>query len=158
MDLIKGKKIGFDLDPKRKDIIQSDFLKITKKDINLKHNTNSGSVENENLCFLGNPPFSIAKDFFNHSASMNPYIIAMILPRRFKNPKFIRQLNKKYHLLYNYDIDCCYMYNGKEIELPTVFQVWIRSKDDRTNWQNQQIQERDFVFINSKKKKKKYFH
>ena len=81
----------------------------------------------------------------------------MILPRRFKNPKFIRQLNKKYHLLYNYDIDCCYMYNGKEIELPTVFQVWIRSKDDRTNWQNQQIQERDFVFINSKKKKEKIF-
>ena len=29
----------------------------------------------------------VAKDFFNHAASMDPLIIAMILPRRFKNPK-----------------------------------------------------------------------
>ena len=66
------------------------------------------------MFFLGNPPFSIAKDFFNHAASMNPYVIAMILPRRFKNPKFIRNLNDNYHLIYSYDIDCCYIYNEKK--------------------------------------------
>ena len=58
LDLIKGEKIGFDLDPKRSDINKGDFLKVTKKDI-LQEGTN----KDKNICFLGNPPFSIAKDF-----------------------------------------------------------------------------------------------
>ena len=164
LDLIKGEKIGFDLDPKRSDINKGYFLKVTKKDI-LQEGTNKtvekGNNKDKNICFLGNPPFSIAKDFFNHAASMNPYIIAMILPRRFKNPKFIRNLDDNYHLIYSYDIDCCYIYDGKEVELPTVFQVWSKYKDGKTvkriGWNNQKTQEEDFVFIRSKKIKEKIF-
>ena len=164
LDLIKGEKIGFDLDPKRSNINQEDFLKVTRKDIlqkTTKKTVEKANNKDKNLCFLGNPPFSIAKDFFNHAASMDPLIIAMILPRRFKNPKFIRNLNDNYHLIYSYDIDCCYIYNKKEVELPTVFQVWSKYKDGRMvkrlDWNNQKTEEKDFVFIRSKKTKEKIF-
>ena len=55
LDLVKGEKIGFDLDPKRSDINQGDFLKVTKKDIlekTTKKTAEKSNNKDKNLCFF----------------------------------------------------------------------------------------------------------
>lgn len=118
LDLIQGTKSGFDLEPKKLGIKKQNFLTSTPEILGITRENKN------NICFVGNPPFSLGSEFFNHAAEMKPKLIAMILPLRFKNPRFQNNLNRNYFLIHSSDIDCCYIYKGKKKNLKTVFQVW----------------------------------
>lgn len=141
LDLIKGTKAGFDLEPKKFGIKEQNFLTSSPEILGI-NNTNKN-----NVCFVGNPPFSIGKEFFNHAASMKPQLIAMILPLRFKNPRFQNELDRNYNLIYSSDIDCCYVYKGSLKKLKTVFQVWELNTQQRELWENPEYQCATFDFV-----------
>ena len=69
--------IAFDISPDASGITQADFL---SQDV--------GKVD----VVIGNPPFgknsSLAVKFFNKCAEWQPEVIAFVLPRTFKKPRF----------------------------------------------------------------------
>ncbi len=149
LDKMKEPKIGFDLDPKRQDIIKMNFLSGKWKQSIPK------GMEN-NVCFLGNPPFGIATKFINKAAEANPRLIAFILPLRFLSAKGRTTLHKNYHLIYADEIYCCYNYLGTRVQIPTVFMVWERREMKCIPYQNSTTE--DFVFIRSEKDKQNALH
>ena len=117
--LPEGRRRGVDLEPKHKEIIKMNFFDTTR--INLK------IPDRAPLALVGNPPFQPAVDFFNHAAKvLNADYIAWILPNVFLTVKKRSQLNKYFHLIYVLNITCCYNFNGKIVNLPTMFGIWKR--------------------------------
>ena len=134
-------KIGMDIAPENKNIIEMDFF-------NYKPPKNTNNTNNTNkILVIGNPPFgkvsSIAIKFFNHSAEWSD-VIAFIIPRTFRRVSVQNKLNTLFHLIYDEDVPtkpchfipkmmvkCCFqIWEKKEIErliinLPTKHKDWI---------------------------------
>lgn len=107
--------IGYDIDPKHPHIVRDDFLQI-----NMPYD--------DNIIVIGNPPFgknaSKAVRFFNHAA-LGAFIIAFILPRTFGKDSILRRLHCHYHLRREWPVpDKSFLFDGKQISIPTVFQIW----------------------------------
>lgn len=111
--------IAFDIDPKKTNIIQNDFLLVDKQ--YFSHSTKP-------IFTIGNPPFgknsSLAIKFFNKAAEFSEHI-AFILPKSFKKESVINKLNNHFHCVYEEDIeDNAFVFNGKKYDVPCVFQIW----------------------------------
>jgi len=117
--LPEGRRVGVDLEPKYMEIKQMNFFDTTRE--------NLGIPSNAPLALVGNPPFQPAVNFFNHAAEvLKAEYIAWILPNIFLSTKKRSQLNPYFHLIYVLNITCCYNFNGKIVNLPTMFGIWKR--------------------------------
>ena len=120
-DLFPENKIGIDLDPKREVFVKSNYLNWT--------------TNNKKNILISNPPFglrgNLALRFINHSTFAN--IIVMILPPLFNSDgKGVpRKRVKNHKLIYteNLPLNSYYLPSGKEINISTIFQIWIK-KDE----------------------------
>ncbi|RAX51485.1 restriction endonuclease subunit M [Helicobacter sp. 16-1353] len=139
----ESRRIGIDLDSKNDEILCQNFLEFTPKSQDLKY------------AIIGNPPFglrgNLALRFINHAKNFADFI-AFILPPLFDSdgkgsPKgrvedFSLALSEKLPLN-------SFIYpSGKEVEVATIFQIWVNKK----LIQNKIIN----IEINPKKTCKKY--
>lgn len=120
--LSEEKRIGLDIDPKQKNIVEQNFFDwypdITSKVIT-----------------IGNPPFgknsSLAVKFFNHAAKFSD-AIAFILPKTFNKASIINRLDKNFHLIYNEDVPKnSFIFNNQPYDVPCCAQIWIKKSVDR---------------------------
>lgn len=146
------KKIGIDISPDHKDIIQQDFL--TYEPPLIKHSVTQ-------ILVIGNPPFgrvcSLAIKFFNH-ASKWADVIAFIVPRTFRRPSVQNRLNLNFHLVFDQDIPltpcsfeppmmakCCFqvwerkLFKRESVNLPTTHSDWEFLKFGSKDENNQPI-------------------
>lgn len=115
-------KIGLDISPDNKDILQMDFFDYTPQNLDRK------------ILVIGNPPFgrvsSLAVKFFNHSAEW-ANVIAFIVPRTFRRPSIQNKLDKRFHLIYDEEIPtnpCCFT---PKMMVKCCFQIWEKKKLER---------------------------
>lgn len=138
---LPSNKIGFDLEPKCKDVIQQNFLNVDM----LKF-----ILEDTNFVSIGNPPFgknsSLAIKFFNKCAE-NSILIAFILPRTFKKISVIEKLNPYFHLIYE-DLlpENSFEFNNKSYNVPCVFQIWRKKNKKRPKVEILKSHS-DFIFV-----------
>lgn len=113
------KRIGIDIDPRRKDVIKSDFLKY--------------KLPNRPFIVIGNPPFGhrgvLALEFINHSK--NADFICFILPMFFnsKGKGSIRyRIKNGFNLIYSQNLpkNSFYTPKGNEVDIKCVFQIWSK--------------------------------
>lgn len=138
LDLFPRYRFGIDLDPKRPDILKTDFLTVDIK-------------SNRRIAVVGNPPFGtaaqLAIEFFNHSAKFS-VLIAMILPMTFRKPSVTDALDLNFHCIYDEEVPKnAFTFEGKNKSVPTVFQVWVRLDTPRKRM-NLPTTHRDFTIPN----------
>ena len=116
------KIIGYDILPEYKNIIKQDFLTL--------------DIKEKNIHFIGNPPFgrqsSLAKKFIKKCCIYGKSI-SFILPKSFKKDSMKICFNKYFHLIYEEDIEInSFIINNNEtINVPCVFQIWIKKNVKR---------------------------
>lgn len=135
-ELMPVNKLGLDLDVKVEKVIKADFLtyELSKKD----------------YVVLGNPPFgknsSLAIKFFNKAAE-HAVLIGFIVPKTFKKDSVKNKLNRNFHLIYEEDLKKnSFEFEGKEYDVPCVFQVWIK-KENLRELAIKNFTHKDFVFV-----------
>ncbi|VEU74684.1 Uncharacterised protein [Mycoplasmopsis citelli] len=120
LDLLpKDKRIGIDIDPKRDDVVKSDYLKY--------------KLPNENFIVIGNPPFGhrgvLALEFINYS--QNADFVCFILPMFFesKGKGSVRYRVKGLNLIHSEVLpeSSFYTFDGKDIDVKCVFQIWSKN-------------------------------
>jgi hypothetical protein len=114
---------GFDIDPKGAGIQKADFL------------TWEPQKQDEPIICFGNPPFgrqsSQAKAFLKHAATF-AHVIAFILPRSFVKPSMSRAIPLRFHCVFTEALERnAFEVNGKEYDVPCVFQIWVKEEEDR---------------------------
>jgi hypothetical protein len=129
-------KLGIDIDPKSPDILKGDFLAWSP-------------TSQRPRIFFGNPPFgkqsSVAKAFIKHAAS-HADVIAFILPRSFVKPSMSRAFPLSFHCLFTQELPKhSFEVNGKEYDVPCVFQIW--QKQDVPRVVPQAIEEEGFTYV-----------
>jgi len=119
--LDKVKRVGIDLEPKYKDIIEMDYFNYIPEN-------------DKTYLVVGNPPFgrisSLAIKFFNKSAEFAD-CIAFIIPRTFKRVSVQNKLNLNFELIYNKDLPlkpCCFT---PKMNAKCCFQIWKRTETPR---------------------------
>lgn len=115
------KKIGLDIEPKGKDIIEMNFFEYKPE-------------EHMKYLVMGNPPFgrvsSLAVKFFNKSAEF-ANCIAFIIPRTFKRVSIQNKLDLHFELVYNEDLPinpCCFT---PKMTAKCCFQIWVKQETTR---------------------------
>lgn len=115
------KRIGIDISPEHKDIIQQDFLTYSPP-------------KDENILVVGNPPFgrvsSLAIKFFNHAANW-ANVIAFIVPRTFRRVSVHNKLTKSFHLVYDEDIPMEPCSFSPPMMAKCCFQIWEKKDTPR---------------------------
>jgi len=111
-----------DIEPEDDRIQQGDFLSFKPPHVDKIH-------------VIGNPPFgrqsSLARKFIKHSCSFST-TIGFILPRSFKKSSYQASFDKSFHLVEEFDLPSnSFTYDGKDYDVPCVFQVWKRSDTNR---------------------------
>jgi len=116
--LPKDRRIGLDIEPKCKDVIQQDFLLWESKK---KHNI-----------VIGNPPFGLrghlALQFINHAAKFCDFVI-FILPPLFNSEGkgSCKGRVKGLNLIHSEIIDSNFYYpDGKDVSVNVVLQIWSK--------------------------------
>ena len=147
------KRVGVDLDPAYDGIIEQDYFKF----VEIAQACQMLPVKDKNCLVVGNPPFgknsSLARKFFNASALFAD-TIAFVLPRTFRKPSTINQLNKYFHLSKEIMLrkNSFHLPNGKAHDVPCVFQVWERYSRSRSQIVTVTTC-KDFEFVEIKKRK-----
>ncbi|TDV23542.1 hypothetical protein BCF59_0533 [Mycoplasmopsis mustelae] len=131
LDLLPiNKRIGIDIDPKRDDVIKSDYLKY--------------KLPQQPFIVIGNPPFGhrgvLALEFLNYSA--NADYVCFILPMFFesKGKGSIRYRVKGLNLIHSEVLpkNSFYTLENKDIDVKCVFQIWSKNHINKTlstfNW------------------------
>ena len=117
------RRLGLDLEPAHDEIIQQDYFEFVPD-------------KTKSYLIIGNPPFgknsSLAKRFFNKSAEFSD-TIAFVLPRTFRKPSTINQLDKYFHLSKDVILgkNSFHLPDGTLYNVPCVFQVWERHPQPR---------------------------
>ena len=117
------RRLGLDLEPAHDEIIQQDYFEFVPD-------------KTKSYLIIGNPPFgknsSLAKRFFNKSAEFSD-AIAFVLPRTFRKPSTINQLDKYFHLSKDVILgkNSFHLPDGTLYNVPCVFQVWERHPQPR---------------------------
>ena len=148
-----GKRVGVDLVPACDGVIEQDYFKF----VEIARACQMLPVKGRNYLVVGNPPFgknsSLAKRFFNASALFAD-TIAFIVPRTFRKPSTINQLNKYFHLSKEIMLDknSFHLPNGKTHDVPCVFQVWERYTRPRSQIVTVTTC-KDFEFVDIEKQK-----
>ena len=116
----------YDLEPEHNEIIQQDYLSLNTK-----------SIENmyDKIHAVGNQPFgrqsSMAIKFIKKSAKYC-HSISFILPKSFKKNSMKKFFPLNFHLLLEYDIPKnSFLVNGKQHDVPCVFQIWVKKDINR---------------------------
>jgi hypothetical protein len=121
------KRVGVDLEPACDGVIEQDYFKF----VEIAAACKMFPIEGRTYLVVGNPPFgknsSLARKFFNASALFAD-TIAFVLPRTFRKPSTINQLNEYFHLTKEIMLgkDAFHLPDGKTHDVPCVFQVWER--------------------------------
>jgi hypothetical protein len=109
-DCLPPNSLGIDIDSRREDIIQADFLKF------------DGFAPGVIYAAIGNFPWGdngVVK-FFNHCAD-HCSVIASLVPMSFRRPHAINQLDRRFRLLHE-EVSP----RGQPPVFATVFQIWAR--------------------------------
>jgi len=122
---INCNKIFLDIKPEGKQIKQANFLEWWPPEI-------SGRIH-----VIGNPPFgkqsSLCLKFIKH-ASKFANSVSFILPLSFKKQSLISKMPKSFHLVKELIIEKnAFTYDGRNFNLPTVFQIWQRQEKLRAD-------------------------
>jgi len=127
LDAFPENRLGLDIDPKREDIIEQDFLTFLPD-------------YDKTYITIGNPPFGrsskLAVEFFNQSARFCP-TIAYIIPNTWRFGKVQKRLDPRYKLVYEEMVEpFSFIKIGKSpgkrqledgsINVNCVFQIWTR--------------------------------
>ena len=114
--------IAIDIDPEQLNIKKENFL------------TSNYNFDNKKVLVIGNPPFgkqnSLAIKFFN-KASLFANTIAFILPKTFKKDSIKDKLNLNFHLIKQINIYETFLLNGKDFNVPCLFQIWEKQNIKR---------------------------
>lgn len=117
------KKLGIDISPEHKDIIEQDFFTYNPP----------GDIEGR-ILVVGNPPFgrvsSLAIKFFNHSAKWAD-IIAFIIPRTFRRVSVHNKLNTDFHLVFDEEIPMKPCSFNPPMMAKCCFQIWEKKTTKR---------------------------
>ena len=117
---------AFDIEPKKDYIIKQDFLIL-----DIQRYKNIG----KKIYCIGNPPFgrqsSLARQFIKKLTTFCD-VIGFILPKSFRKESFKSTFPLCYHLEKEFDInEKAFIINGKEHNVPCIFQIWVRKDNDR---------------------------
>ena len=120
----------YDIEPEHKEIIKQDFLSLDLTNIIKQYN---------NIHIIGNPPFgrqSATAIKFIKKCCLFSKSISFILPKSFKKDSLKDKFELHYHLLYENDleklnINSSFILQDKTIEVPCVFQIWVRKDIER---------------------------
>ncbi len=115
----------YDIEPEHKEIIKQDFLNLNLTNIINQYN---------NIHIIGNPPFgrqSATAIKFIKKCCLFSKSISFILPKSFKKDSLKDKFDSYYHLLYEIDLEklnenYSFILQDKTIDVPCVFQIWIR--------------------------------
>lgn len=132
--------VFYDLEPEHEEISKQDYLLYDSKNINTpgkKH-------------VIGNPPFgrqsSLAIKFIKKSCEFCDSV-SFILPKSFKKDSMKKTFPLKFHLVNEIDLpDKSFLVDGKEHNVPCVFQIWI--KKDMNRVINDKLEPHNFMFVN----------
>jgi hypothetical protein len=117
------RKIGIDILPDHKDIIEKDFFDYYPPR-GLSY-----------ILVIGNPPFgrnnSLSINFFNHAAEWAD-VIAFILPRTFRRISVQNKLNLNFHLLYDNEIPSEPCSFKPSMMAKCCFQIWEKRSKKRS--------------------------
>lgn len=151
---------GFDIDPKREDIIRSDFLSdnILDKD---------RALQGKELFFIGNPPFGykgkMAYKFINKCFDYS-HTVGFILPVQFRKYGVQKHINSQASLISDILLpEESFIYNDKPYSLRCCFQVWtIRDVDSSIDLREKQAPKTshpdfDMFLYNCTKETEKFF-
>ena len=117
------KRLGLDLAPAHEEIVEQDYFQFMPD-------------KTKTYLTIGNPPFgknsSLAKKFFNKSAEFSD-TIAFVLPRTFRKPSTINQLDEYFHLSKEVILDknSFHLPDGTLYDVPCVFHIWERRPQPR---------------------------
>lgn len=125
-NIIKENKVGFDILPESDHIIQMDFI-----------NGNIDEYINDNVVFLGNPPFGkkgdLAIQFINKCFEYSN-IVGFILPIQFRKFSAQKQLDSRARLLYDIDLDeNSFNIVGEDYGIRSSFQIWAIGEFEEEN-------------------------
>jgi len=126
----------YDLEPANDEIIKKDYLKGDYSDMG-------------NIHTIGNPPFgrqsSLAIQFIKMSCKFSKSV-SFILPKSFKKDSLKRAFPLTFHLVYEMDIpDNSFLVEGKEHNVPCVFQIWIKHAHNRKEIET--LEPIHFIFV-----------
>ena len=115
------RRVGFDIEPKRSDIVEKDYLTWTPP-----------IADGIKYVVIGNPPFGLrgqlALKFINHSYNFADYV-CFILPQLFESDgKGVpRKRVHGYYLVYSEKLDTAFEDpSGKTMKVECIFQVWSK--------------------------------
>lgn len=119
-------RLGFDIDPKGKQIEKKDFLTSSLDKNKL--------LPSNRIIIIGNPPFGnrskLAILFFNRAAEYSD-TIAYIVPLQFRKWSVHSKLNKGFKLIKEMLLDeNSFTFDNKEYGVRCVFQIWTRLNTD----------------------------
>ena len=119
--------IFYDLEPEHTEIKKQDYLSLDTTDIEETYNK---------IHIVGNPPFgrqsSLAIKFIKKSTKYCDSI-SFILPKSFKKNSLKKFFPLNFHLILEYDIPKnSFLVNGKQHDVPCVFQIWVKKDIKRT--------------------------
>jgi len=112
--------IGYDLDPKKDNIIQQDFLKLNLLD----------TYDIQPIHFIGNPPFgrcsNLAFKFIDHITN-HPYTqsFSLVLPVSHNRKFYKNKIHRNFHLIHKHYVND-FVEFGKKKKVKCTFQIWVR--------------------------------
>lgn len=116
-----AKTVGIDISPKNPNVEAADFL-------------HYHPPHQEKILVIGNPPFgqrgALAVRFINHAMQF-AHTVAFILPRSFNKYTFMNRVDQNFTLLSATNLEGTFDFEGDEVFVQTVFQVWQRSTKQR---------------------------
>lgn len=117
------KKIGIDILPEHKDIIEQDFFTYVPDIQTIRK-----------ILVVGNPPFgrvsSLAIKFFNHASEWAD-VIAFIVPRTFRRVSVQNKLNTNFHIVFDDDIPLEPCSFNPPMKAKCCFQIWEKKCIER---------------------------
>jgi predicted RNA methylase len=117
-----GSVIALDIAPKDPRVGEADFLTFYPE-------------HSRKILVIGNPPFgqrgALAIQFLNHAMKFS-HTVAMILPRSFNKFTFINRVDRHFTLEESVNLSGFFDFDGHEVEVQTVFQIWQKSSEIRS--------------------------
>jgi predicted RNA methylase len=128
----------YDIEPEHPDVIKQDYLTLC-----FDHQTY------DKIHVIGNPPFgrqsALAIKFIKKSTSFCN-TISFILPKSFKKDSLQKHFPLNYHLVLQYDIpNDSFIVNGKEHDVPCIFQIW--EKQQVARMPPERLQPHGYTFV-----------
>jgi predicted RNA methylase len=119
-----ARRIGIDILPEHKEIIEQDFLTYTPPETAVR------------ILVVGNPPFgrvsSQAIKFFNHAAQWAE-VIAFIIPRTFRRVSVQNKLDMRFHLVHDEEIATTPCAFTPPMMAKCCFQIWEKKENRRSS-------------------------